>query len=34
MELDKQVMKSVQKTIESDITWIIDVYMLYEPVNL
>ena len=28
MELDKQVMKSIQKTRESGITWIIDVYVL------
>ena len=28
MELDKRVMKSIQKTRESDITWIIDVYVL------
>ena len=31
MELDKQVMNSIQKTTESDITWIINLYALCKP---
>ena len=33
MELGKQVMNSIQKTTESDITWIIDVYALHKVTN-
>ena len=33
MELDKQVMNSIQKTIELDVTSIIDVYVLYKITN-